>query len=130
MLTQLPRPIFVYYFSPFAPGCYFVIVDNGCQSTVGNDCYKCSVGENTILSETRDESATEAHDVPTVDSGSSSYKSVTWSDFMVRLDNDGSIESERMSSEGGTTEGSVDVSKFKILVELENGKARQPSGEP
>ena len=34
-----------------------------------------------------------------------------------------------MSSEGGNPEGLVGVSESKILVELENGKAWQPSSE-
>ena len=46
------------------------------------------------------------------------------------MDNDGSIEYVKMSSEGGTAEGSVGVSNFKIPVKLENGKVRQPSREP
>ena len=46
------------------------------------------------------------------------------------MDNDGSMEYERMSSEGGTAEGSVGVSDSKIPVGLEHGKAWQPSGEP
>ena len=123
MSTQVPRPIFVEYFSPFAPWCNSVIVDDGCLSNVGTDGSECSVGENTILSETGDASATESSDVPTLDSGSSRDKSVTWSNFVVSVDNNGSIEYERMSSEGGTTEGSVGVSESKIPVELENGKA-------
>ena len=69
-------------------------------------------------------------DVPTLDSGSSGDTSMTWSDFVVCVDKDGSIEYERMSSEGGTAEGSVGVSKSNILVELENGKAWQPLSEP
>ena len=49
-------------------------------------------------------------------------KHVTWSGFMVSMDNNWSIEYERMSSEYSTAEGSVGVSKSKILVKLENGK--------
>ena len=46
------------------------------------------------------------------------------------MDNDGSIEHDRMFSEAGIAEGSVGVSEPKIPLELENGKAWQPSGEP
>ena len=46
------------------------------------------------------------------------------------MDNDGSIEYERMTSEAGTAEGLVGVSESKIPVELESGKVWQPSGEP
>ena len=81
-------------------------------------------------SATGDASATESSNVPTLDSRSSGDKSVTWSNFVASVENDGSIEYERMSSEGGTAEGSVGVSESKILMELENGKAWQPSGEP
>ena len=65
---------------------------------------------------------TESSDVSMLDSGTSINNSVTWSDSVVSMDNDGSIEYERMSSEGGTTEGLVGVSKSKIPVELENGQ--------
>ena len=68
-------------------------------------------------------------DVPTLDSGSSGDKSVTWSDFVVSMDNNGSFEYETISSEGSTTEGSVGVSESKIPVELENGKPWQPSSD-
>ena len=54
--------------------------------------------------------------------GSSNNNSVTWSDFIVNVYSDGSIAYGRMSSEGGTEEGLVGVSKSKILVELKNGK--------
>ena len=130
MSTQVPRPMFVDDFSPFTPCCDFVIVDAGRLLPVSNHSCECSVGENPILRETEDASGTEASDVPMLDSGSSGDKSVIWSDFVVSLDNDGSIEYERMSSEPGTAEGSVGVSKSKILVELEHGKAWQPSSEP
>ena len=130
MSTQVTRPIFVDCFSPFASYCDSVIVHDGCLSTVGNNSSECSVGNNTILSETGDVSAIKFSDVPMLDSGSSGDKSVIWSDFVVSLDNDGSIEYERMSSEPGTAEGSVGVSKSKIPVELENGKGWQPSGKP
>ena len=122
--------MFVDYFSPFAPWCNSVIVDDSCLLPVGNDCSECSVGVNTILSETIDMSGTVCSDVPLRDSGSSGSKSITWSDFVVSVDNDGSIEYERMSAEGDTAPGSVGVSKSKILVELENGKAWQPSSKP
>ena len=130
MLSHVPRPMFVDYFSSFAPWCHTVIVDKGCQSTVGNDGFKCSVAKNTIVSETGDESAIECSDVHMLDSGSSGNKSVTWSDIVVCVHKDGSIEYERMSLEGGTAEGSIGVSKSKIPVGLENGKVWQPSGKP
>ena len=125
MSTQVPRPMFGNYFCAFAPWCNSVIVDDGCLLTVGNDGSKCPVDENTILSETGDASATESSNVLTLDSRSSGYKSVTWSDFVVSVDNDGYIEYERISSDGGTAEGLVGVSESMIPVELENGKAWQ-----
>ena len=73
---------------------------------------------------------TKSFNVPALDSGSSSDKCVAWSNFVVNMDNDGLIEHERMSSEGGTAEGSVGVSESKIPVGLANGKAWQPSSEP
>ena len=54
MTTQVSRPMFVNYFFLFAPWCNSVIVDDGWLSTVGNDGSECSVGENTVLSETGD----------------------------------------------------------------------------
>ena len=121
--------MFVAYVSPFTPWCDAIVPDDCSPLNVGNDASKCSVGENTILSETGDASATESSNVPTLDSRSSGDKSVTWSDFVLWVDSDRSIEYKRMSLECGTTESSVGVSKSKILVELENGKAWQPSGE-
>ena len=44
--------------------------------------------------------------------------------------NDASIEYERISSKGGTVEGSVGFSEANIPLQLENGKAWQASGEP
>ena len=110
--------------------CDSIIVDDSCLSTVGNDRSECSVGENTILSDTGDVSASEFSNVSSLDSGSSGNKSVTWSDFVVSIDNDRLIEYKRIPSEAATAEGSVGVSESKILVELENGKAGQPSSEP
>ena len=75
-------------------------------------------------------SATESSYVSALDSGSYSDKSATLSHFLVIVDNDGLIEYERMSSEGGTAECSVGVSESQIPVKLENGKAYQPSGWP
>ena len=98
MSTQVPPPIFVHYFSPFAPRCDSVIVDDGCLSTVGNRGSECSVGENTILSETGDAFATESSDVSKLDSGSSCKKRVRWYNFVLRIDNDGLIAYERMYS--------------------------------
>ena len=65
-----------------------------------------------------------------VDSGSSVDKSVTWSHFVVSVDNDGSIVYERMSLESGPAEGSVGISKSKAPVQFENGKEQQSSYEP
>ena len=65
-----------------------------------------------------------------LDSGSSGDKRVTSSDFVVSVDNYGSITYERISLEGGTAEGSVGVCESKIPVVLDNGKAWQPSSEP
>ena len=88
MSAQVPRPMFVDYLSLFPPWCVLVIVDNGCASAFSNDGSQCSVGENTTLSETEDASVTESSNVSMVDSGSSGNKSVTRSDFVVRVDND------------------------------------------
>ena len=109
--------------------CDLVIVDNNCLLTVGNDSSECSVGENPILNERGDVSVTVSSYVPTPDSVSSSDKSVTCSHCMVRIDNNRLIKYEKMSSEVGTAEGSVGISKSKILVESENRKAWQPSIE-
>ena len=130
MSTQVLRPMFVDYFYSFAHWCDCVIVDDSCLSTVGNNSSSCSVSENTILSEIGDVSVTESSDVPILNFGSFGDKIVTWSNFVVSVDNHASIECEKMSSESGTAEGSVSVSKSKISVELENGKAWQPSSEP
>ena len=119
--------MFVAYVSPFTPWCDAIVPDDCSPLNVGNDASKCSVGENTILSETGDASATESSNVPMLDCGSSGNRSVTWSDFVISVHNDGSIEYERMFSTGGTAEGSVGVSEFTIPGELENGKAWQPS---
>ena len=129
MLTQVPWPIFVANFSPFAPCCNSVIRDDSCLLTVGNDGSECSVSENTILIETRDASATESVNIPTLNSVSFRDKSTTWFDLVVSIDNNESVKYERMSSEGSTADGSVGVSKSKILLELENEKAWQPSIE-
>ena len=122
--------MFVKYFSAFAPRCDSVIKDDSYLSTVGNDASECSAGENTILSETGDESVTETCNIPTLDFGSSDDKSMTWFDLVVSMDSDGSIEYERMSSELGTAEGSVGVFNSEILMDLENRKLWQASGEP
>ena len=79
--------------------------------------------EETRLSEIGDTSATESSDILTLDSGSSSNKSVICFDLVVSVDSDGLIEYSRMSSEVHTTDDSVGVSESKILVELENRKA-------
>ena len=92
--------MFLDYFSLFAPWYNSVVKDVSCLLTVKNDRFECSVGENPILSETGDASITVSSDVLTLDSGSSDNKSETWSDFVICVDNNGSIEDERMSSEG------------------------------
>ena len=89
-----------------------------------------SVDENIILSRTGDVSMTEFSNVPTLDSESPSDKSMTWPDVVVCMDRDGLIEYERMSSECNMAQGLVAVSESNIPMELENGKAWQPSGEP
>ena len=75
-----------------------------------------------MSSETGDTHATESSDVYTLDSGFSITNSVTWFNIVLSMDSNGSIKSERMSSEGGPAEGSIGVSKSKIPIELENGK--------
>ena len=119
--------MFVDYFSLFPPCSDFIIKDDSCLSTVGNDGSQYSGGENTILCETGDAYVTESSYGSILDSGSYDNKSVTWSDFVVSVDNDGSIEYERMSLQCGTAEGLVGVSKSKIPVELENRQTLQPS---
>ena len=91
--------------------------------TVGNDGSEYSVSKNTILSRTGDTSAIESSDVPKLDSISFGNKSVPWSNIGVSVDNDRSIEYERMSSEVGIAEALVAVSESKILAELENDEA-------
>ena len=130
MSTHIPYAMFLDSFSPLVSWYNSLIVDDSSLSTVGNDSSEYSVGNNTILSETGDVSVTESSDVSTLDSGSPGDKSVTWSNFVVTMDNDESIEYERMSSEAGTAESLVGVSESKIPVELENGKAWQHSCEP
>ena len=105
------------------------MVHNSCLSTIGNDGFECSVGKNSILTETGDTSTTKSSDIPGLDSGSSSNKIVTWSEFVVSIDSACIIKYDGMSSEGGTAEGLVSVSKSKMPVELENGKVGQPSGK-
>ena len=82
--------------SPFAAWCDCIIVDDGFLSTVGNDGSECSVRKITVLSETGDASATKSSDVSTLDSGFSCDKRVTWSDFVLSVDNHESMKYERM----------------------------------
>ena len=110
MSTQVLRPMFVDYFSLFAPYCDAVIVDDGCLSTVGIDGSECSGGENTVPSERGNASGTESCNLFTLQSRSSGDKSVTWSDFVFRMNSAGSIECERMSSVVGNAEVSVCIS--------------------
>ena len=72
---------------------------------------------------------TEFSDVLTLDSESCSDKSVTWSNFVVSVDNNRSIEYQRISSEDSTAEGSAGICKSKIPMELENRKVWQSSNE-
>ena len=130
MSTQVPWPMVIDYFSSFTPWCDSVITNDCCQSTVSLDGSECAIGENTLLSTTADTSVTESSDVPMLDSGSSDNKNVSYSDFVVHVDNDGSVEYERMSSEGATATGSVGVSQSTILLEFDNRKTWQPSGVP
>ena len=80
------------------------------------------MGKNTIPRDRGDPSATKTSNVLMLNSGSSNDESMTWSDFVVSINNHRSIEYERMSSEDGTAEDSVRVSESMILVELENRK--------
>ena len=112
-----------------SPWCDSVIIDDGWLLTLVNNGSVYSVGENIVLSMTEDTSATESPDGPTLDSRSSVDKSLSWFDFVVSMDNDGSIECKRISSDGGTAEGLLGVVESKIPVELENGKVWQPSVE-
>ena len=73
---------------------------------------------------------TLSSDMPMLDCGSSGDKSVTWSDSVISVDNDGIIEYQAMSLEGGTGEGSVGVSESKIRVQFENRKTWQHSSQP
>ena len=130
MLAQVPRPMFVNYFPPFAPWRDSAIKADSCLWTVGNDGYKCSLGKNTILSETGDASMPVSSNVATLDCGSSGDKSITWSDFVVSMNNDIAIGYARISIEGGTASSLVGVSESKLPVELESGKAWQASSEP
>ena len=130
MSPQVPRPMFVDCFSTLAPWYDSVIVDDAGLSTVGNDGSECSVGDNTILTVIGDASVTGSSDVALLHSRSSSDKRLTWSNFMVSVDKDGSIEYKKMSVECRTANGSVGVSESKIPVELENGNVWQPSREP
>ena len=123
MSTQVPWPMFVDYFSPFALCCDSGIKDDSCQLIVGNDGFECSVGANTILSEAGDTSVTESSNEPTQDCESSNDKCVSWSDFVLSVDNDRSIVQERITLEDGSAEGSVGVSESYIPMELENGNA-------
>ena len=129
MSTQVPHAMFVASFSPFTPYCNSAIPDNSCPFPIGNDGSIYSVRENTILSERGDVSASESSNVPILDPDSCTNESVTWSDFILCMCNDGSLTYERMSSEGRTAECLVGVSKSKILAKLENGKVWQPSSE-
>ena len=130
MSTQVPQIMFVNYFSPFVLWYNSIIKDTSCLSTVAKVGSTYSVNENTILSKTEDMSETESSSFPTLDSGSSNDKSITWSDFVVSMNNDIAIGYARISIEGGTASSLVGVSESKLPVELESGKAWQASSEP
>ena len=85
------------------------MVDNGYLSTIGNDGSEYSVGKITILCKIGDAAVTESHRVLMLDSASYGDKHVTWSDFVVSVYSDRSIEYERISSEVGTAKGLVGV---------------------
>ena len=107
-----------------------MINDDSCLSTIGYDCSKCSVAENMILIERGDNFATKSSNIPTLTCGSLCDKSITWSDFVVNVNNYGSGKYARIYSEGSSPEVSVSVSESKILIELENGKAWLLFSEP
>ena len=107
-------------FSLFTILYHSVILDGGGLFTVANNSSAGSVCENTVFSKTGDISAIESLIVPKVDLGSSCNKSVTWLDFVVSVDNNGSIKYQWMSLKGGTTQGVVGVTKSENLVELQN----------
>ena len=121
-MTQVRCPIFVNYFSQFASEYNSVLYDDSCLLTITNNSSKCSVNKNTILSAIEDASITESFNVRILDYRSSSNKSITWFLYDISINNNASIKYERMSLEGGTAEGLVDLSYLKISVELENGK--------
>ena len=110
------------YFSSFATCCDSVINADCCLSNVANASSRCSTSEKTIVSERGDVSATESSDVPTMESGFSSDKSMTWFNYVISVNSDALIDYDRLSSEDYTAEDLIDVSKFEILVELHNGK--------
>ena len=129
MLTKLSSPLFITYVSPFTSYCDSVIVAYPYLLSVCNDGSMRCVGETTVFSKAGDAFAIEASNVPMLDSGSSSNKYVSWSDFVVNVDKDSAKDYARRSSKSGTTDTSVTISKSKIPEKLENGKVWQPSSE-
>ena len=119
--------MFADYFSPFPSLCNLLIIEYGCLFTVGNDGHQCSVGKNTIVSETGDESTTDSYNDFTLYSVSFSNQSVTQADFVVSIDSVELIADDKMSTKVATAKGLVAASESKIPVELENGKVWQPS---
>ena len=81
-----------------------MIKDDSCLLSVSNDGGTCSVRRNISHNERENESASEFSHLSAVDSESFVNSNMIWSDFIVSVDNDGSIEYERMSFEGGTAE--------------------------
>lgn len=94
--------MFVVYVSPFAPWWDSVIKDDSCLSIVCNDASECSVNKNTMHNETGVVPATKSSHVSKLDLRSFGDKSVIWSDIVVSMDSDGSLEDERMYSEHST----------------------------
>ena len=72
-------------------------------------------------------SATTSANVSRLDSGFSGSNSVTWSDPVVRVNSDISIEYKSISSKSGIADGELGISERKIP---ENGKVQQPSSDP
>ena len=75
------------------------------------------MAKNTTLSETGHVFVTLSSDLTMLHTESSKVQSVTLSDIVITMDHNESIEYEVISSAGGTSEGSVGISKSKIPVE-------------
>ena len=97
---------------------------------IDNDGSKCSVSENTILSAIKDVFVIMSSNILTLDLESSGYKSVMWSNFVVSMYNDGSMEYMRICSDSGTAEDPVCVCESEIPMSLENDKSWYTSSKP